>query len=126
MVAALAARFARQYGLGTAHAWRRAELHLKHAPCWQRALHKLLCVLTCGASRACLAAAGETPEEALERIVRAKVRRDVRQARAWDEELSELQGDAQEKRLIELARFEMLTPAEQRICECKLRASRRE
>ena len=47
-----------------------------------------------------------TPQ-ALERLVRTKVRRDVRQACAWDEELSDLKGDAQEIRLMELARFEV-------------------
>ena len=61
----------------------------------------------------CLLPAEETEEQALERIVRAKVRRDVRQACAWDEELSELEGDTQEMRLLELARFELLNPTEQ-------------
>ena len=47
--------------------------------------------------------------------MRAKVRRDVRQAVAWDEELCALDGDLQEMRLLELARFEHLTATEQSI-----------
>ena len=65
----------------------------------------------------CCSTAGrdETTEERLERIVRAKVRRDVRQACEWDEMLSGLEGDEREVRLIELARFEHLTPIERSI-----------
>jgi hypothetical protein len=61
----------------------------------------------------CSCSGGETPEERIERLVRATVRRDVKLALAWDSELSELEGDAQEQHLVELARFEMLGAAEQ-------------
>ena len=101
-------------GVGAAHDARRAKIRLKYAPFWRRALHKLFCIFTCGGGYACLVPSDETPEEALERVVRAKVRKDVRLAIAWDAELDELEGDAQEKRL-ELARFELLNPSEQSI-----------
>jgi len=55
----------------------------------------------------------ETPEERIERLVRATVRRNVKLALQWDCELSELVGDPQERYLIELARFEMLGVTEQ-------------
>ena len=57
----------------------------------------------------------ETKEERLERIVRRKVRRDVRTACEWDAQLRALEGDAREVRLVELARFEHLTPIERNI-----------
>lgn len=57
----------------------------------------------------------ETDEERLERIVRAKVRRDVKIAFVWDCELSELELEAKERYLMELARFEHLSYAEQKI-----------
>jgi hypothetical protein len=55
----------------------------------------------------------ETAEERIERLVRATVRRDLKLALVWDRELSELEGDAQERHLVELARFEMLSVSEQ-------------
>ena len=76
-------------------------------------LWRAACSCTCG---------GETDEERLERIVRAKVRRDVTIAYAWDVQLRELGLEAKERYLIELARFEQLTyvlafvPSVQ--CEC--------
>ena len=76
-------------------------------------LRRAVCCCMCG---------GETDEERLERIVRAKVRRDVTIAYAWDVQLRELGLEAKERYLIELARFEQLTyvlafvPSVQ--CEC--------
>ena len=67
----------------------------------------LWCACTCGTE------GGEN--ERLESLVRAKVRRDVRTAYAWDQTLSELRFEAKERYLLELARFEMLTMTEQRI-----------
>ena len=69
-------------------------------------LRRAVCGCMCG---------GETDEERLERIVRAKVRRDVKIAFAWDGELSELGLEAKERYMMELARFEHLTYAEQKI-----------
>ena len=66
------------------------------------------------AARSCMCG-GETDEERLERIVRAKVRRDVKIAFAWDGDLSELGLEAKERYMMELARFEHLTYAEQKI-----------
>ena len=78
--------FERKWGLGD-HAHRSHHLHLKFSgkPWWKRALVRCANLFGC-----CLSEL--TDEERLERIVRAKVRRDVAQACAWDEELSELEG----------------------------------
>ena len=101
--------FERKFGLGD-HAHRSHHLHLKFSglPWWKRC-----CVRIANSCGFCLSQL--TDEERLERIIRAKVRRDVAQACKWDEELRELEGDDQERRLIELARFELLTPSEQKI-----------
>jgi multidrug efflux pump subunit AcrA (membrane-fusion protein) len=104
-------QFQRRWGLGYEHSHRQHHLHLKFSghPWWRRQL--IAAFAKCG-----LCLDELTEEERLERIVRAKVKRDVRQACAWDEELSELEfGDKQECRLIELARFELLTAAERKI-----------
>jgi len=58
---------------------------------------------------------GETDDERLERIVRAKVQQDVKIAYSWDRELCELELEAKERYLMELARFEILSYAEQKI-----------
>ena len=71
----------------------------------------------CGLARAarrCMHG-GETDEERLERIVRTKVRRDVKVAFMWDAKLSELELEAKERYLMELARFEHLSYGEQKI-----------
>jgi hypothetical protein len=101
--------FERKFGLGD-HAHRSHHLHLKFSglPWWKRCCLRIF--NSCG-----LCLSQLTDEERLERIIRAKVRRDVAQACKWDEELSELEGDDQERRLIELARFELLTTTEQKI-----------
>ena len=64
-------------------------------------------------ARGCCPRGSETSEERLERIVRRKVRKDVKQAFLWDEMLAACGGDEREMRLIELARFEHLTGVEQ-------------
>jgi hypothetical protein len=43
------------------------------------------------------------------------VRRDVRTAHAWDQELCELNLEQKERYLVDLARFEMLSPTEQKV-----------
>ena len=65
------------------------------------------------AARGCCPRGGETSEERLERIVRRKVRKDVKMAHEWDEMLAACEGDDREMRLIELARFEQLSGVEQ-------------
>ena len=57
----------------------------------------------------------ETAEEKLNRTVMSKVKNDVRQAIKWDEELSSLSVQGQEKYFLELARFELLSFAEKKI-----------
>ena len=64
-------------------------------------------------ARGCCQRAGETSGERLERIVRRKVRKDVKMAHQWDEMLAACEGDEREMRLIELARFEHLSGVEQ-------------
>ena len=64
-------------------------------------------------ARGCCPCGSETSEERLERIVRRKVRKDVKQAHLWDEQLANCEGDEREMRLIELARFEHLSSVEQ-------------
>ena len=64
-------------------------------------------------TRGCCPRGSETSEERLERIVRRKVRKDVKQAFLWDEMLAACEGDEREMRLIELARFEHLSGVEQ-------------
>ena len=64
----------------------------------------------------CLMGRGnETAEEKLNRTVMSKVKNDVRQAIKWDEELSSLSVQGQEKYFLELARFELLSFAEKQI-----------
>ena len=70
------------------------------------ALQRATCHCMCG---------GEADDERLERIVRAKVQQDVKIAYSWDRELCELELEAKERYLMELARFEILSYAEQKI-----------
>ena len=72
----------------------------------------------CGLARAARRCThgGETDDERLERIVRAKVRRDIKVAFVWDAELNELEDEEEKERYLrELARFEHLSFAEQKI-----------
>ena len=98
--------FQRKWGLGDDNVHRQHALYLKHMGYPWAVRNTIACFVRFG-----LRSGELTAEERLERIVRSKVRRDVRQACMWDEELSQLEGEPKERRLMELARSELLTRA---------------
>ena len=106
--------FERTWGLG-GRARTQRRLHARHLPALAAArFHaadrfRRLCRLCCGEGTL-------SEEETLERLVRAKARKDVRVALAWNAELEALDGEgAREKLLLEYARFEHLSSVERNV-----------